>query len=71
MVDVATLTARRDALIKQKDSGVATVTFDGKTVQYRGQPEIERAIADLTRRIDTVGGTTPKRRLIMSAGKGL
>ncbi len=71
MATLTELISRLDSLEKQKDSGIARVTFDGKTVEYRGQAEIERAIADLTRRIDVANGKSPKRRLIVSAGKGL
>ena len=71
MATLSELTARRDALEKQKDSGVARVTFEGRTITYRGQAEIERAIAGLTRRVDVANGKSPTRRLIVSAGKGL
>lgn len=71
MATVAELNAIIDSLRKQKDSGVASVTFDGRTVKYRGQAEIERAIADATRRRDVADGKTPRRRLIVSASKGL
>jgi hypothetical protein len=71
MTSVSDLTARRDSLEKQKDSGIARVTFEGRTVEYRGQSEIERAIADLNRRIDVANGKAPTRRLVVSGGKGL
>lgn len=71
MATVAELQTRLDALEKQKDSGVARVTFEGRTVAYRGQNEIESAISDLNSRIASAAGTKPVRRLVVSSGKGL
>ncbi len=71
MATVAELNAIIDSLQKQKDSGIASVTMDGRTVKYRDQAAIERAIADRTRERDLADGKTPKRRLIVSASKGL
>lgn len=71
MASLAELQARLDALEKQKDSGVARVTFDGRSVEYRGQNEIQNAISDLNRRIAAAAGAKPVRRLVVSSSKGL
>lgn len=41
----------RDELLRQLGSGVAAVTIDGVATTYRGQADIERAIAYIDRRI--------------------
>jgi len=68
---VTELQARLDSLQKQKDSGVARLAFDGRTVEYRDPKSIDNAIAVLTRTINSLNGVPPVRRLIVSAGKGL
>lgn len=45
------LRARRDALSAQRASGLARVSYDGKTVDYRSVAEIDRAIEALDRDI--------------------
>jgi len=47
MTAVTELRARRDALSAQRASGVARVSYDGKTVEYRSVAEIDRAIEAL------------------------
>lgn len=44
MTTITDLRARRDALAAQRTSGVARVSYDGKTVDYRSVTEIDRAI---------------------------
>jgi predicted amidohydrolase len=39
----------RAALKAQRDSAVARVSYDGRSVEYRGTAEIARAIAELER----------------------
>ena len=48
--------ARRDALAAQRSSGVARVSYDGKTVEYRSVAEIDRAIEALDREIAAAEG---------------
>jgi phage shock protein A len=49
MATIADLRARREALSTQRASGVARVSYDGKTVDYRSLAEIDRAIEALDR----------------------
>ena len=51
MATAAELRARRDALTAQRSSGVARVSYDGKTVDYRSVAEIDRAIEALDTRV--------------------
>ena len=44
MASITDLRARREALAAQRTSGVARVSYDGKTVDYRSLAEIDRAI---------------------------
>ena len=44
MATIAELCSRRDTLSAQRSSGVARVSYDGKTVDYRSLAEIDRAI---------------------------
>ena len=39
MATAAELRARREALLAQRSSGVARVSYDGKTVEYRSLAE--------------------------------
>jgi hypothetical protein len=57
MATVVELEARLEALKAQRDSAVARVSYDVRTVEYRGTAEIVRAIADLERR----SGSTPRK----------
>ena len=50
------LRARRDALTAQRSSGVARVSYDGRTVDYRSVAEIDRAIEALDREIAAAEG---------------
>ena len=50
MATVAELEARLEALKAQRDSAVARVSYDDRSVEYRGTAEITHAIADLERR---------------------
>ena len=49
MATATELRARRDVLTAQRSSGVARVSYDGKTVDYRSVAEIDRAIEALDR----------------------
>jgi hypothetical protein len=69
MATVAELEARLEALKAQRDSAVARVSYDGRSVEYRGTAEIARAIAELdasrmrskARRRCGRSGSTPRR----------
>ena len=65
------LHARREALTAQRASGVARVSYDGKTVEYRSLAEIDRAIEALEREIAAAEGRRIVRHLRVTTNKGL
>ena len=71
MADLATLKLRREALTSQRTSGVARVSYDGKTVDYRSLAEIDRAIEVLDRDIALVEGRRIVRQVRVTTAKGL
>jgi hypothetical protein len=71
MATVAELEARLEALKAQRDSALARVSYDGRSVEYRGTAEIARAIAELERELLTLQGTTPVRQIRVYTSKGL
>jgi hypothetical protein len=71
MADLATLKLRRDALTSQRTSGVARVSYDGKTVDYRSVAEIDRAIEALDRDIAAAEGRRIVRQVRVTTAKGL
>ena len=71
---LATLTelqTRREALKAARASGVARVTYEGKTVEYRSLAEIDRAIEALEREIAAAEGRRVIRHLRVTTDKGL
>jgi hypothetical protein len=70
MTTVAELEARLEALKAQRDSAVVRVSYDGRSVEYRGTAEIARAIAELERELQTAQGTTPVRQIRIYTSKG-
>jgi len=71
MSDLATLHDRRNALTAQRASGVARVSYDGKTVDYRSVAEIDRAIDALDREIASTEGRRMVRHVRVTTAKGL
>jgi hypothetical protein len=71
MATVVELEARLEALKAQRDSAVARVSYDGRTVEYRGTAEINSAIADLEREIQVLQGKAPVRQIRVYTSKGL
>ncbi len=71
MTTITDLRARREALTSQRSSGVARVSYDGKTVDYRSLAEIDRAIEALDREIATAEGRRMVRQVRVTATKGL
>ena len=65
------LRARRDALAAQRSSGIARVSYDGKTVDYRSVAEIDRAIEALDREIASAEGRKLIRQVRVMTSKGL
>lgn len=71
MSTIAELRARREALAVQRSSGVARVSYDGKTVDYRSVAEIDRAIEALDREIAASEGRRIVRQVRLTTTKGL
>ena len=71
MATIADLRARREALSAQRSSGVARVSYDGKTVDYRSVAEIDRAIEALDRDIAAAEGRRIVRHVRITTSKGL
>jgi hypothetical protein len=71
MSTIAELRARHEALAVQRSSGVARVSYDGKTVDYRSVAEIDRAIEALDREIAAAEGRRIVRHVRVMTTKGL
>ena len=71
MLTLVDLRARREALAASRSSGVARVSYDGKTVEYRSLAEIDRAIDVLDREIATLEGRSIIRQVRVTTNKGL
>ena len=71
MATIADLRTRREALSAHRASGVARVSYDGKTVDYRSVAEIDRAIEALDREIATLEGRRIVRQIRITTSKGL
>ena len=71
MPTTAELRARREALAAQRASGVARVSYDGKTVEYRSLAEIDRAIEALDRDIAAAEGRKIIRQVRVITTTGL
>jgi len=71
MATLAELQIRREALAASRASGVARISYDGKTVEYRSLAEIDRAIDVLDREIATLEGKSFIRQVRVTTRKGL
>jgi hypothetical protein len=71
MATLAELQARREVLTAARSSGVARVSYDGKSVDYRSLAEIDRAIDALDREIAAAEGRRVIRHLRVTTDKGL
>ena len=65
------LRVRREALSASRASGIARVSYDGKTVDYRSVAEIDRAIEALDREIAAAEGRRIVRQVRVTTAKGL
>jgi hypothetical protein len=65
------LKTRREALAASRSSGVARVSYDGRSVDYRSITEIDRAIEVLDREIATAEGRKIIRQVRVITTKGL
>lgn len=71
MASIAELKSRREALLASRSSGVARVSYDGRTVDYRSMAEIDRAIEALDREIAAAEGRPIVRKVRVTTTKGL
>ncbi len=71
MPTLADLRVRRENLSSQRASGVARVSYDGKTIDYRSLAEIDRAIEALDREIVMAEGRRIVRQVRVTTAKGL
>ena len=71
MPTITELKGRREALAAQRSSGVARVSYDGKSVDYRSVAEIDRAIEALDRDIAAAEGRRIVRQVRVTTTKGL
>lgn len=71
MATITELRARREALAAQRTSGVARVSYDGKTVDYRSVAEIDRALEALDREVASAEGRRIVRQVRVITEKGL
>lgn len=71
MPTIAELKSRREGLAAQRSSGVARVSYDGKTVEYRSLAEIDRALEALDREIAAAEGRAIIRQIRVTTAKGL
>ena len=71
MTSLTDLRARRETLLAQRASGVAKVSYDGKTIDYRSVAEIDRAREGLDREIAAAEGRRMVRQVRVMATKGL
>jgi hypothetical protein len=71
MATIPELEARLEVLKAQRDSAVARVSYDGRSIEYRGTAEIARAIAELERELQALQGSTPVRQIRVYTSKGL
>ena len=70
MPTLTDLQSRLEALKAQRDSAVARVSYDGRSVEYRGTAEIARAIAELERELQGLQGKVPVRQIRVYTSKG-
>jgi hypothetical protein len=71
MTSLTDLRARRETLLAQRASGVAKVSYDGKTIDYRSVADIDRALEGLDREIVAAEGRRMVRHVRVMATKGL
>lgn len=71
MPTITELKTRREALAAARSSGVARVSYDGKSVDYRSLAEIDRALEALDREIAAAEGRRIIRHVRVITTKGL
>ena len=71
MPTLATLQQWREELISARAAGVKSVDYDGKTVTYRSDAEMARALRDLERRIEQADGAGGRGPIRVTTHKGV
>ena len=71
MATLIELQTARDELLKRRRSGVARITTDGQTIQYRTQAEIDTALEGIKREIEVADGKKSIRAIRIVGSKGL
>ena len=71
MADLTDLQNRRERLLRARAAGVRRITADGRTIEYRDDAELARAIAHLDQQISIAEGKTAAGRIRTVVGKGL
>lgn len=71
MATLAELQARKTALEKAQFNGTRTVQHGDKSITYRSQAEIDRAMASLNEQITRLQGKRKTRHVRFATGRGL
>lgn len=71
MATVNEIQAQLEALKKQRSSGVAKISYAGKSIEYRTLVDIDKAIFRLEEEIKLANGARKSRQLKTYASKGL
>lgn len=71
MATIYELQQRLASLQTQRDSGVAKVSYGGRSVEYRTLADIDKAISRLNEEINAANGVTKKRTIKTYTSKGL
>lgn len=71
MANLFEIQAQLDSLLKQRASGVAKVSYNGRTVEYRSLEDIDKAIFRLKDEISAGSGKRKVKQLKTFATKGL
>ena len=71
MATVNEIQAQLEALKKQRSSGVAKISYAGKSIEYRTIVDIDKAIFRLEEEIKLANGARKSHQLKTYASKGL
>lgn len=71
MANLFEMQAQLDALLKRRASGVAKISYAGRTVEYRSLADDEKAILRLNDEMDKASGKQKKKQLKAHSLKGL
>lgn len=71
MATLSDIESQLEALKKQRSSGVAKISYAGKSIEYRNLADIDKAIFKLEDEIKQAAGLKKSRTLKTYASKGL